>query len=169
MPALSVRRTRGVSLAIAGLAVLAAILTGCGITIPSDPNGTLDGIRGGTLRAGVSLSEGLARETSDGSLRGPLIELVESFAADQDATVEWTVDSEETLVGMLESDDLDIAVGGMTDQTPWTDRVGVTRGYAGIEGAAGRSLVMLVPLGENRMLSTLEDFLDHELEHGSGS
>jgi ABC-type amino acid transport substrate-binding protein len=164
------RTTVRARLATVILALLATVLTtsltGCGITIPTDPNGTLDDIRGGTLRAGVSLSEGLARETPDGTPRGPVIELVDEFAAEQDARVEWTIDSEERLVDMLESGDLDIAVGGMTDQTPWTDRAGVTRGYTDIEGSGGRSIVMLVPLGENELLSTLEGFLDRALEQG---
>jgi ABC-type amino acid transport substrate-binding protein len=144
--------------------VLTAALSGCGITIPTDPNGTLDDIRGGTVHAGVSLSEGLAHESPAGTPRGPVIELVDEFAEEQGARVEWTIDSEERLVDELESGDLDIAVGGMTDQTPWTDRAGVTRGYAEIEGSAGRSIVMLVPLGENELLSTLEEFLDRTLE-----
>lgn len=160
------RRTTRIRPAIGGLALLAITLTGCGISVPSDPNGTLEDIRGGTLSAGASVSEGLVHEAPDGTPEGPVIDLVESFAAEQHATVEWTVDSEESLVRMLESGDLDIAVGGMTDQTPWTDRVGVTRGYAGIAGSKGRSLVMLVPLGENDLLSTLESFLDHAIEQG---
>jgi ABC-type amino acid transport substrate-binding protein len=139
--------------------VLTAALSGCGITIPTDPNGTLDDIRGGTVHAGVSLSEGLAYESPDGTPRGPVIEFVDEFAEEQGARVEWTIDSEERLVDELESGDLDIAVGGITDQTPWTDRA-----YAGIEGSAGRSIVMLVPLGENELLSTLEEFLDRTLE-----
>lgn len=155
--------------ALGALALAGTLLVGCGVSIPSDPAGTLDRIRGGTLHAGASLSEGLVREEREGEPRGSLVELVEEFADDQDATVEWTIDSEEVLVGKLESGDLDLVVGGMTDQTPWTDRAGVTRGYPGIEGAAGRSLVLLVPLGENRLLSTLEEFVDHTLEREARS
>jgi len=64
---------------------------------------------------------------------------------------------------MLEEGDLDLVVGGLTDQTPWADRVGVTRGYTDIEGADDRAIVMFVPLGENAFLSELEGFLDAEV------
>ena len=158
-------RIRAVA-AAGGLALACALLSGCEVTIPSDPDGTLDRIEGGTLHAGASLSEGLVRETRVGTPRGPLVELVEGFADQHDATVEWTIGSEETLVGMLESGELDIVVGGMTDETPWTDRSGVTRGYPNIDGSGGRSIVMLVPLGENRLLASLEEFLDGALEPG---
>lgn len=40
----------------------------------------------------------------------------------------------------------------------------MTRGYPGIEGAGGRELVMLVPLGENAFLSALETYLDGEVD-----
>lgn len=65
---------------------------------------------------------------------------------------------------MLEEGELDLVVGGMTDQTPWVERAGVTRGYTTIEGADGRSLVMLVPLGENALLFVLEQFLDEKAD-----
>ena len=155
--------------ALCGLALTSAILVGCGVTIPSDPNGALARIQGSTLHAGASPSEGLVREGRDGTPRGFLVDLIEAFAEEQDATVDWTIDSEEMLVEMLESGELDVVVGGMTDQTPWTERAGVTRGYPAIEGSAGRSMVMLVPLGENRLLATLEEFLDHALEPEAGS
>lgn len=39
----------------------------------------------------------------------------------------------------------------------------MTRGYTAIDGADGRSIVFLVPLGENAFLSELETFLDEEV------
>lgn len=168
MRARTVRRRR-VGATLAGIVIAGALLAGCGVSIPNDPDGSLDRIDGGTLHAGASLSEGLIREADDGTPNGSLVDLVEDFAEERDATVDWTIDSEETLVGMLESGDLDVVVGGMTDQTPWTDRAGVTRGYPGIDGSDGRALVMLVPLGENRLLSSLEEFLDHAVAQEAGS
>ncbi|WP_229703278.1 hypothetical protein [Microbacterium murale] len=132
------------------------------MTVPTDPDSTLQQVSGGDLRVGVSPAEGLADVSTDAPT-GPLVDLVDTFADSLDADVEWTIDSEETLVGMLEEDDLDLVVGGFTDQTPWIDRAGVTRGYTGIPGADGRSIVMLVPLGENAFLSELELFLDTEV------
>ncbi|WP_347876382.1 hypothetical protein [Microbacterium oxydans] len=149
---------------VASLAVLAAItfLAGCGLSIPADPDGTLDSVTGGVLRVGTS-PDGELVEVSRGDPSGPIIDLVDRFADSIDADTEWTVASEETLVTELEAGDLDLIAGGITPDTPWIDKAGVTRGYRGIEGSDGRELVMLVPLGENAFLSTLETFLDEEV------
>ena len=141
---------------------LTTTLVGCGISVPADPEGTLQDVSGGELRVGVSADEGLA-DTSTDAPSGSLIDLVDGFSESIDAEIEWTVGSEETLVTMLEEGDLDLVVGGLTDQTPWADRVGVTRGYTDIEGADDRAIVMFVPLGENAFLSELEGFLDAEV------
>jgi ABC-type amino acid transport substrate-binding protein len=141
--------------------LLAGCLAGCGVSVPTDPEGTLDRVRGGELRAGASASGSLV--TVDGDrLGGSLVELVDGFAASIDARVDWTVGSEEELVDALEAGELDLAVGGMTDQTPWSDRVAVTRGYTGIAGAS-RSVVILLPLGENAWQSEIERYLDTEV------
>lgn len=146
---------------IALTAVLA--LTGCAITIPADPDGTLDRIEGGELRVGVSIEPGLIELDDAGTgASGPLADLVEQYAASHDADVVWTPGSEESLVLDLEEGRIDLAAGGMTSATGWVDRVGVTRGYPGIPGADGRDLVLFVPLGENAFLSDLERFLDAE-------
>lgn len=142
--------------------ILLTALTGCGATIPTDPEGTLDRMRGGDLRVGVSVDPGLASEVG-GVPEGPLVDLVDDFAGSIDADTEWTIAGEETLVGLLESGDLDLAVGGFSESTPWIERAGISRGYTRIDGSAGRSIVMLVPLGENAFLSELEIFLDEEV------
>jgi len=152
------RRLQGILLALA----MTTVLAGCGISVPADPEGTLQAVSEGDLRVGVSPDEGLA-DVSGAAPTGPLIDLVDTFAESLDAEVEWTIGSEEMLVVMLEEGDLDLVVGGLTDQTPWVDRVGVTRGYSGIEGAEGRAIVMFVPLGENAFLTELEGFLDTEV------
>ncbi|MCT1364740.1 MULTISPECIES: hypothetical protein [Microbacterium] len=148
--------------ALVGL-IVAAALSGCGATVPADPDGTLDRVTGGELRVGTSPDPGLV-ETDGGRPHGPVVALVDGFAASLDAHVTWTVATEESLVGMLETGDLDLVAGGLTPDTPWIDKAGVTRGYPGIEGAGGRELVMLVPLGENAFLSALETYLDGEVD-----
>lgn len=153
-------RRRGIGIAV--LAVLTVLISSCGLTVPTDPDGTLDSVRGAAMQVGVSPDEGLV-DVDGAEPSGPLVELAEDFAESLDTRIEWTVGSEETLVGGLEAGDLDLAIGGFTDQTPWADRVGVTRGYEDIEGADGRSVIFLVPLGENAFLSELEAFLDEEV------
>lgn len=152
------RRLHGVLLASA----MTAALVGCGVSVPADPDGTLQGVSDGELHVGISADEGLA-DISTTPPQGSLVDLVDAFAESLDADVEWTIGSEETLVVMMEEGDLDLVVGGFTDQTPWVDRVGVTRGYRGIRGAGERAVVMFVPLGENAFLTQLEGFLDKEV------
>lgn len=155
-------RSGGIRCALAlSAAALALVLTACG-SIPADPDGSLDVLTGGVLRAGASPSAGLV-ETEGTEPTGPLVDLVDGFARERDARIEWVVGSEEDLVAALEQGDLDIAVGGMTDATPWADRVGVTRGYPGVEGSDGRAIALLVPLGENALLSALELYLDGQV------
>lgn len=157
------RRWRTFGIAVAALAVLA----GCGITVPSDPEGTLDRVSGGTLRVGVTESEPWVTVESSGEPGGSEPTLLREFAAELGARLDWRVDSEETLVGALERGELDVVVGGFTDATPWTHRVAMTVPYTEATGADGRphKHVMLVRMGENRFLVALETFL---LERGDG-
>lgn len=142
--------------------VVAGVLSGCGVSVPSDPDGTLETVSGGELRVGTSVDPPLVQDRV-GAPSGSIVDLVDDFASSLGVEAEWTVATEETLVGMMEDGDLDLIAGGITSDTPWMERTGVTRGYTGIEGAQGREIVMLVPLGENAFLSTLERFLDKEV------
>ncbi|GAB3604513.1 transporter substrate-binding domain-containing protein [Microbacterium aureliae] len=139
----------------------ALVLTGCGLRIPTDPDGTLDRARGDELRVGASPADGLVR-IDGAAVTGPLAEVIEEFAASIDARVTWSVGSEEDLVDDLSSARLDLAIGGMTEQTPWATEVSVTRGYPGIPGAKGAPVVVLLPMGENALQAELESFLDEE-------
>ena len=157
----TLRRRGGIAGALIA-AVLLTVLSGCGLSVPTDPDGTLQSVSGGEMRVGVSPDPGLVSDDTDPPT-GSIPDLVTGFADSIDADIDWTVASEETLVGMLERGDLDLVAGGFTDQTPWVDRAGVSRGYPGIDGADGLSLVMLVPLGENAVLSALERYLDRQV------
>lgn len=153
-------------------AMLAAMLTltGCGLQIPADPDGTLARVTGGDLRAGVSPVDGLIDVGGQEPL-GDEADAIRAFAASLDAEVQWTVGSEEALVRGLEDGELDLVAGGLTDQTPWLDKAGVTRAYREVTDDRGRThkLVMLVPLGENAFLSELETFLTAHVESEAGS
>lgn len=142
------------------LAAVCAALTGCGIQIPADPDGALDRVTSGVLRVGASANGDLVR-IDDGEVSGSEAELVEEFADHLDARIDWTEGSEEALVRGLERGDLDLVIGGITDETPWTDRAGMSQPYAEVRDSEGatRKLVMLVPMGENAFLTELETFL----------
>ncbi|WP_148573400.1 transporter substrate-binding domain-containing protein [Nocardioides caldifontis] len=150
------------------LARLAAVLLillvgGCALSVPSDPDGTLDRVRDdGVLRAGASVSPGWVDVSADG--RRPVgrePDLVMRFAESLGAEVEWTLGGEEHLVGLLEKGDLDLVVGGLTDQNAWVDKAALTRPFAE-ERVAGTTEkhVMMVPMGENAWQSELERWLD---------
>lgn len=143
--------------------VVTLVLVGCGTHIPSDPSGTLETVRGGTLRVGVSLNEGFVETGSAGETQptGPEVEIIEEFAKSLDAETTWTVGSEESLVRGLQRGQLDLVAGGLSDATPWIDRAAVTRPYAEVTDDDGGAvkIVMLAPMGENAFLSELETFL----------
>ncbi|UOR01783.1 hypothetical protein MUN77_00185 [Leucobacter allii] len=144
--------------ALAGVALLAAALTGCGLTIPADPGGSLERARGGELHIGIAAEPGMSTDAHPPE--GPLPELGSDFAESIDAAPIWEVGGEETLVGMLESGDIDLALGHFTPETPWTERAAVSRPFAGSAGGADAELVALMPLGENALLSAFEGYID---------
>ncbi|MDF9717646.1 transporter substrate-binding domain-containing protein [Nocardioides sp. ChNu-153] len=143
------------------LVLVTTLLSACGLSIPTDPDGTLDAVRrDGVLRVGASPSPGWV-EVGDDDPTGREPELVEDFAHHLGASVEWTVAGEEHLVEMLEKGELDLVVGGLTDQNPWTAEAAPTRPYTEERTADGtKAHVMLVPMGENAFQSELERWLD---------
>jgi polar amino acid transport system substrate-binding protein len=109
------------------VAVLALLPAGCGI--PRDPEGTLERVRGGTLRAGITASAPWT--TLEGGRPGGVeVELVERFAGELGARVEWMDGSEADLIAALEMRELDLVVGGLTADTPWQAGAAITRSYA---------------------------------------
>jgi polar amino acid transport system substrate-binding protein len=143
------------------VAVVAALLAGCGVTIPTDPEGTLERVTGGTLRVGVSPNPPWTEVAQDAEPTGTEVGLVKEFAATLPAEVSWTVGGEEALVKGLEEGDLDLVIGGLTADTPWEKHVAVTMPYAEGTGPDGEriKLVMAAPPGENAYLLRLEKFL----------
>lgn len=112
-------------LVAAGLSILVAA-GAC--DFPRDPEGTLDRVRGGVVRAGITAHPPW---TALGARRprGLEVTLVEELAAELDATVEWTEGSEESLMGALELRRLDLVVGGLTATNPWAAKVAFTHPY----------------------------------------
>jgi ABC-type amino acid transport substrate-binding protein len=148
------------------LAATALLLAGCSLLVPSDPEGTLDRVDGGTLRVGVTHNPPWTEVGDAAEPAGSEVELAREFAAEWDADVAWSIGSEEALVGDLERGDLDLVIGGITDETPWAEQAAMTVPYAEADGPDGRPErhVMLTRLGENRFLFELERFLLDEGE-----
>lgn len=152
---------------LAAVLLAGALLTGCSTTVPTDPDGTLDRVRGGELRAGVSPHPPWTLVEADGTPAGVEVDLVEGFADTLDADVVWTTGGEEPLVTDLEEGRLDVVVGGLTASTPWTSKAAVTVAYTTVTDAAGapEGHVMLTATGENAFLVALERYLlDQEVE-----
>lgn len=156
------RGARAVAFA-AGALIVGVALTGCAeLAVPADPDGSLERIEGNVLRAGASLHTQLVEQDGE-EAEGPLAELVEEFASEHDAEVEWRFGSEEMLVTSLEEGELDLVVGGITADTPWVDRAAVTREHQLLTVAGDRHPVVLLPLGENRLLLEFERFIDERV------
>lgn len=142
-------------------AALVAVTAACGVTIPTDPDGTLDRVRGGTLRVGLSPAEPWTEVHGDGTFSGEEIRLLRAFAAHLDADLVVTSGGEEELVGLLERGALDVVAGGLTSTTPWVSTAAVTTSCATTVGERGGPVhhVMLVSMGENAFQVALERFL----------
>ena len=84
--------------------------------------------------------------------RGVEVELLERFADDLDATIEWTEGSEQELFKALEERKLDVVIGGLESSNPFSMQATFTYAYY-------QEHVMAVPHGENGWLVTLEKFL----------
>ena len=135
--------------------ILLIAVNGC---MPRDPDGTLKRVRGGTMRVGGSVREPWTR-MEPGGPAGVEVSLVREFAAELDAKTEWVPGSESTLMEALEQRQLDLVIGGLTDDTPWKDRVGLTGIYLKTDPPERARHVMAVPPGENEWLLALERFL----------
>ncbi len=135
-------------------------LAGCAGQYPTDPHHTLNEVTGGTLRVGASHNEPFVSVTGP-TPSGTEIALVTSYADTLDADIDWTIGGEEELVDRLEHGELDMLVGGLTDETPWEKKVGLTRPYANTTDRFGRTdkHVLAVRMGENAFLLDLDEFL----------
>jgi polar amino acid transport system substrate-binding protein len=108
---------------------LALVLVLGGCAVPRDPEGTLERVQGGTLRVGVTATEPWVR-LEGGRPRGVEVALVEGFARELRARVEWFEGSESELIAALGERQLDLVVGGLTADTPWSKEAALTRPYA---------------------------------------
>ncbi len=131
------------------------VFGGCGL--PWDPAGTLGNVRGNVLRVGVSHNPPWTDITTEGDPTGREAELVLRIARELDARIEWHPGGEMGLLTRLENFELDLVIGGLTEDSPWKGRVGFTRPHAK-EGK--QRYVLAVPPGENGWIV----FLDGQLK-----
>ncbi|MGO0575416.1 transporter substrate-binding domain-containing protein [Ornithinimicrobium panacihumi] len=156
--------SRRTSAVLAGVLLPAALLAGCGVQIPADPDGTLDEVVSSReLRVGVSVNPPWTTlpATPQDDPGGSEVELVEGFARSLDVEPVWVVGGEEELVRQLEEGEVHVVVGGLTKKSPWASKVALTRPYATTNehGTRVKHVMAAVP-GENALLSELERYLD---------
>jgi polar amino acid transport system substrate-binding protein len=111
------------------LFVLLACVALAGCTYPRDPEGTLDRVRGGTLRVGISPSEPWVTLAEDRPPAGVEVELVKEFARSVEAEVEWVKGSESDLMEALDGRQLDVVIAGLTRRSVWMNEAALTRPY----------------------------------------
>jgi polar amino acid transport system substrate-binding protein len=149
------RRCGHASSSIARIAiVLIPLIASCGL--PRDTDGTLNHVRGGVLRVGVSLNSPWTTR-SDTALAGTEVHLVNELAHQIGARPTWRVGTESTLLAALEARQLDLVIGGLTSTSPWAGRVALTRPY---DAGGTPSHVMATSPGENAWLVHVEGFLE---------
>jgi polar amino acid transport system substrate-binding protein len=106
--------------------VLALTLAACGI--PRDPEGTLARVSGGVMRVGVTEAPPWI-ELGEASPDGIEVRLVERFAEQIDAEIEWVEGSEEEIFSALKVRELDLVIAGLTAETPWSSEASITHPY----------------------------------------
>lgn len=143
------------------IALLLLGLSGCGVSIPADPNDTLARITDGVLRVGVSHQPPWTDISDADAPAGIEVDLVEEFATTRSATIEWEAGGEEQLMTMLREGQLDMVIGGLTTSSPWTTHGALTTSYTEATGPDGKTAkhVMAVSMGENDFMTSLERFL----------
>lgn len=107
--------------------VMALVLGGC--DWPRDAAGTLDEVRGGTLRVGVTDNPPWV-VLQDESPAGAEVRLVEALADDLDADVEWVEGADAELMEALHGRSLHLVIGGFDAAAPWAKQASLTRPYA---------------------------------------
>jgi len=137
------------------VALLALALGTAGCGLPRDPEGTLERVRAGTLRAGISARPPWA-VLERGQAAGLEVELVEAFARHLAARVVWSAGAESELLERLERGELDVVVAGLTRGTPWAERVALSQPHA---RAADGEHVLATRRGENGWLLALDAFV----------
>lgn len=108
--------------------LVALVLVGPACEIPRDPEGTLARVTGGKMRVGVSESDPwVVLEGSEPA--GVEVEIVELFAEELDAEIEWIEGSEEELADAIEMRTIDLAIGGFTSTNMWSSKITWTHPY----------------------------------------
>jgi ABC-type amino acid transport substrate-binding protein len=114
-----------------GLALVATLLlcTSCA-RYPQDPRRTLEqALAGGTLRVGVLAHSPWVVGEPPGSPGGLEGALMAAFAEELGVAIEWRWASEQALMEALMRYELDVVIGGITEDNAWQQHVAFTLPY----------------------------------------
>jgi polar amino acid transport system substrate-binding protein len=106
---------------------LILIQAACGL--PRDPEGTLERVRGGTLRVGFVVDTPWVTAVGPAAVGGLEGAIVAELARGLGARVAWTHGAETPLLTALHDGDLDLVVAGLTKDSPWAAKASFTRPY----------------------------------------
>src|SRR5437763_7547822 len=97
-------------------ALMIAVCAACGL--PRDSDGTLDRIRGGTMRVGVVVDTPWTTDSAGvaGGVEGGL---VQSLARELNARVHWIPRQQGELLTALQHRELDLVIGVLSATSPW--------------------------------------------------
>jgi polar amino acid transport system substrate-binding protein len=107
--------------------VLSVVTAACGL--PRDPEGTLERVRGGTMRVGVFERRPWTTLPANGGAGGLEGALVAELARELGARIEWVRATESQLLEALKMRELDIVIGGLTNDSPWAQHVAFTKPF----------------------------------------
>lgn len=132
------------------------LLTACR-NFPKDSSGTLKKVQSGSLRAGISYSINNHKDTA----------FIHLLAKSLNAKVLWTYGDHYHLARLLKSGEIDIAIGGFTDDSPFKEEAALTKPYHTDTMQLGDEVmevkyVTVIPKGENAFLMFIEDLIHHE-------
>jgi len=107
--------------------VINLLLTACS-DLPRDPKQTLQHIEGNQIRVGLVENPPWVIRTN-GEPAGAEVELVKNLAQELNATPVWFWGSEQKHLEALKNYELDLVIGGITSDTPWSKEIGLTSPY----------------------------------------
>lgn len=149
------------------LVIIMATVSGC--DLPTDPEGTFDSVKAGTLKVGfIEDSPWVTRSAA--APQGIEAELVRRLARQLNVKIEWVSGGDSRLMDALQNFELDLIIGGVLESTAWGTHVGLTRPWYREPRAQSRpgiarnhtstvKHVWAVPPGENEWLLEVERFL----------
>jgi len=147
--------------------LVACISPGC--DYPRDASETSRRVQRGVIRAGVVGNPPwviLSANTPSGIEP----QLLQTLAESLNAKIEWTIGSETMVIKRLEQRQLDVVVGGLEKDTPWSDRIGMSQWYLlAIDPETNKKSkhVWAVMPGESRWLLEIDRFLQSRRSEAS--